>query len=129
MVNTGRGGVVNTVVGATNETPLRASGASRSSVLVANAKRRVHTLPARVAAPSGGPMGLSQSGYHVAAEGAVEFFQDGGDVAAEDAHPDLGFLEVLGDFNITDGDQGTMPGVIALDDCADFAAEQFVDTV
>ena len=52
-------------------TLLPASGASRSSTLVAKAKRRVHTLPTRTAGPSGAPMGWNHSGYHDALSGAA----------------------------------------------------------
>jgi hypothetical protein len=60
---------------------------------------------------------------------AVEFGEDGFWVTAEDSDPDFAFLEVVGDFDFADGDEFAVPFVVALDDGADFPAEQFVDLV
>ena len=77
--------------------------------------------------------GLEDHAFHDSALDAtviaVEAIEHGLDVAAEDAHPDSRFAEVLGDFHFVHGDQLPGPFVIALQHGADFAPQQFVDSI
>jgi hypothetical protein len=77
--------------------------------------------------------GLEDHSLHdLALDGAVvtvKFVDDRAGVAAEYAGPDFAFFEVLCDFHFGDSHEFAVPLVIFLDDVADFAAEQFVDSI
>lgn len=60
---------------------------------------------------------------------AIEFIDHRLGVATKHADPDFAFLEILSDFDRTDGNEFSAPFIISLHDGADFAAEQFVDLI
>ncbi len=77
--------------------------------------------------------GLENHAFHDAALNAaviaVEAIQHGLHMAAEDAHPDSRLAEILGDFHFVHGDQLAGPFIIPLQYGADFATQQFVDSI